>query len=314
MKFIPKPLNQAGDTLVEVLIAIAIISSVLTGAFMVSQRSTMAVRSSQEQGEMLQLLQGQIELIRGIAMDATSDADPIFSTAEPKYFCIDPASKARVNFTSGFSFPSSNQDVDTGFATGCKNLGAGEHYNVAAVYSGDVENIFTVTGLWDGPSGRKKEVLYYRVYPGTDTVVVIPPTGPPAASPSGVDARIGKGNPNDPGGDPDPADPSIPPGPKCYEQTFWLDPACWVVKLYNDSDNNPQGVSQCIWDWGVGPPVTYPGNAPECQTGTRVTHQYTPDPSSSEPNKVSYDVTLTNYAADGSGKTSAETIKVKVPH
>lgn len=315
MKFTLKPLNEAGDTLVEVLIAIAIISSVLTGAFLVSQKSTMAVRSSQEQGEMLQLLQGQVELIRGIAMDATDNTDDIFRTTEPRYFCIDTASKLRVDFPSNYSLPTLPADDFTGYPAACKQLGAGELYNVAAIYTGDPDNVFTVTGLWDGPAGRKKEVLYYRVYPGADAVAVVPPAGPPAAAPGTVDARIGKGNPADPGSDPGPADPSTPPGPKCYEQTFWLDPQCWMAKLYNDSDN-PQGVLQCIWDWGDGPPspITYPGSAPQCQPNALVTHQYVPDPSTTEPNRITFDVTLTNVSADGSGKTSFETIKVKVPH
>ena len=42
------PFKQSGDTLVEVMIAVAIISSVLSGAFLVSQKSARAVRDSQE--------------------------------------------------------------------------------------------------------------------------------------------------------------------------------------------------------------------------------------------------------------------------
>jgi type II secretory pathway pseudopilin PulG len=58
---------QAGDTIVEVVIAIAVIATVLTGAFIVSSRSLTAVRDSEEHSEVLQQLQGQVELLRAAA-------------------------------------------------------------------------------------------------------------------------------------------------------------------------------------------------------------------------------------------------------
>ena len=58
---------QTGDTIVEVIIAIAVIATVLTGAFIVSSRSLTAVRDSQEHSEVLQQLQGQVELLRSAA-------------------------------------------------------------------------------------------------------------------------------------------------------------------------------------------------------------------------------------------------------
>ena len=58
---------QAGDTIVEVVIAIAVIATVLTGAFVVSSHSLTAVRDSQEHSEALELLQGQVEDLRNAA-------------------------------------------------------------------------------------------------------------------------------------------------------------------------------------------------------------------------------------------------------
>ena len=58
---------QAGDTIVEVIIAVVIVATVLTGAFLVTSRSTRAVRDSEEHAEALQLLQGQVELLRHAA-------------------------------------------------------------------------------------------------------------------------------------------------------------------------------------------------------------------------------------------------------
>lgn len=59
--------KQAGDTIVEVLIAIVVVSTVLTGAFLVTTQSTRAVRDSEEHAQALQYLQGQVELLRAAA-------------------------------------------------------------------------------------------------------------------------------------------------------------------------------------------------------------------------------------------------------
>lgn len=63
--------NQRGDTIVEVIIAIAVISSVLTGAFYLTNHSTRAVRDSEEHAQALQLLQGQVEQLRAQAPKST---------------------------------------------------------------------------------------------------------------------------------------------------------------------------------------------------------------------------------------------------
>ena len=59
--------KQAGDTIVEVIIAIAVISTVLAGAFIVTSQSTRGVRDSEEHAQALQYLQGQVELLRAAA-------------------------------------------------------------------------------------------------------------------------------------------------------------------------------------------------------------------------------------------------------
>ena len=56
--------SQAGDTIVEVLICILVISSVLAGAFTVTNQSLMSVRASQERAQAVKLVQTQIEQLR----------------------------------------------------------------------------------------------------------------------------------------------------------------------------------------------------------------------------------------------------------
>ena len=59
--------RQTGDTIVEVIIAVAVVSALLAGAFVVTNRSTHTVQDSQEHAQALQALQGQVELVRAAA-------------------------------------------------------------------------------------------------------------------------------------------------------------------------------------------------------------------------------------------------------
>lgn len=63
---------EAGDTIVEVIIAVVIVSSILAGAFTVMNRSAQTVRDSEEHAQALQLLQGQVELLRNAASNRST--------------------------------------------------------------------------------------------------------------------------------------------------------------------------------------------------------------------------------------------------
>lgn len=56
--------RQAGDTIVEVLIAIGIVSLVLAGAYATVQKSTAITQDTQERGVAQKYVEGQIEQMR----------------------------------------------------------------------------------------------------------------------------------------------------------------------------------------------------------------------------------------------------------
>lgn len=148
--------SSRGDTIVEVLIAIAVVSSVLAGAFSVTQKSAQAVRSSQERGEMLQLLKGQVEQVRAFALAADDISDPIYVSG---YFCISESSGDRVDMA-----PSANINDHTTW-TNCRNFGSSNLYNVAISYNASDE-VFTAIGKWDRIGGGINQVqLTYRILP-----------------------------------------------------------------------------------------------------------------------------------------------------
>jgi prepilin-type N-terminal cleavage/methylation domain-containing protein len=151
---IPHPFqqqNQRGDTVIEVLIALAIISSVLAGAFFVTNHSSQNVRDTEEHSQAIQLLQGQVEQIRAAATDGASDADI------PTYFCYDTSGSLQIA-TSATDF--SQCPNDFGGTSG-------------AVYQFLIEKsdppsgtskLFTASVRWDGVRGQtNSEQLLYKI-------------------------------------------------------------------------------------------------------------------------------------------------------
>ena len=55
--------SEQGDTIVEVLVAIAVVSLILVGAYVSTRQSLTTVQDTQEHSEALQLAQTQIELL-----------------------------------------------------------------------------------------------------------------------------------------------------------------------------------------------------------------------------------------------------------
>ena len=76
--------DSKGDTIVEVLIAISVVSLLLAGAYTSTRRSVNATRTAQEQGEALKLAESQVEQIK-----ISIDSDKLnFAQGN---FCLDPA-------------------------------------------------------------------------------------------------------------------------------------------------------------------------------------------------------------------------------
>lgn len=79
---------KRGDTIVEVLLAIAIVSAVLAGAYVTTNRSLLIGRDAQEASEALELAEGQIERIKSLSAQPVVGRD-IYS-ASLVGFCITP--------------------------------------------------------------------------------------------------------------------------------------------------------------------------------------------------------------------------------
>lgn len=299
-RFIPQRRARQGDTLVEVLIAIAVITSVLAGAFTVVKMSAIGVRNSQEQSEMLQILQGQIELVRALALKETGTTGGIYSKS-PRYFCVNTDSTSpdygtKLSFDASFVLKPIESDNFNDYKAGCKNLQT--YYNVAVTYD-QASKAFVFTGRWDRIGGsRNQEKLVYRIYPGQaapapvyTAPITFDPTDPSLA------ARLSEPPPKRGGGGGGGGGGGEKSGP-CWETRGWTHFTCWRGRVANVSPNPAGLVARCVYNWGDGSdPDRYDGSDKECQTGSVVTHDFIPQ--GAPPKKITFKVVLTNYGYNG---------------
>jgi Tfp pilus assembly protein PilV len=156
--------GQAGDTIVEVVIAIAVIAVVLIGAFVVTNRSLTAVRDSQEHSEALNLLQGQVEQLRIAAVQ------PGLNSA-PSSFCFNNLGKIVATSSTPGSACTQNSSRQAG------NGVADARYSLAITKCSVLLGCpvcatncpstteYILTANWPSPSGGTDRIqLTYRVF------------------------------------------------------------------------------------------------------------------------------------------------------
>lgn len=262
MRLLPKVSNNRGDTIVEVMIALMIISLILVGAYNVSNRSTREVRTSQEHSTLLLAIQGQIEQVRALARDAEDTSSGVFSVS-PKYFCIDMRSGSatygqRVDFPASMTTLPNGDHIDTSsYPDACKDIEG--LYAIAINYNPPPlgNNTFDFTGQWDTLGGAKgQEQLAYRVYPGGSNDVF------------NGNADIGTS-----------VCPKDPTTGDCVVGPPKTGPvvAHWGTSFENLSSNPGLEVESCEWDFGDGSVLkSPPSNMKYCQFGQQVGHVYTP--------------------------------------
>lgn len=136
--------NQRGDTIVEVLIALAVIGSVLVGAFVVTTRSTTGVRDSEEHAQAMQLLQGQVEQLRSYAQ-LQPKPSPL-----PTNFC----------FTTATPTPTSTPACNSSAVEPIYKFLINRETTAVA----PATSRFKVTVTWNSVTGSPaREIMYYKV-------------------------------------------------------------------------------------------------------------------------------------------------------
>ena len=159
-----KRLTSIGDTIIEVLIAMAIVSLVLGGAYISANESFNDTRQAQERSEALQIIESQLEALKQLASNGNTT---IFTS--PYVFCIN-NSYAATNATNtpSTSTPTLTFSNSSTFAPACSNLGTAQIYNISIQQTATDQ--FTATAQWyragGGGTGVDQLQIVDRIYTG----------------------------------------------------------------------------------------------------------------------------------------------------
>ena len=148
-------LTQGGDTIVEVLIAMAVISSVLGGAYASANRNSKSAQQSQEHSRALKVAETQLELLKAYATNFHDQftSDPNLNGS----FCLQ-------TDTAGNDVKIKSYDSSTAGECKVDDNGIADRYSTE-VTKDAVTNIYTVKISWDGIKGGQDQVgLVYRVF------------------------------------------------------------------------------------------------------------------------------------------------------
>lgn len=233
--------DRRGDTIVEVLIAVAVVSFLLAGAYSLSSRSVKTLTDAQERGQALGVASAQIEYLRAAnAFPATSD-------------CFNPAGVAVTASGANCNYNSAGQN-------GCTAATSSYCYDVQitpVTSSGggssvaSISTTYKIAVTWDSLLGNNSNVsLFYRIdIPNLAYV--------PSVSGGGVSAAIGATGctvTNSCG----------VPGGSTYHYT-----ASFTVI----TDIPRSQIASCLWDFDDGTTQTYSTPA-GCSNGDYVSHSY----------------------------------------
>lgn len=142
-------LGERGDTVVEVLIAIGIISMVMAGAFVMTNHSLQTSRDAQERLNATKLVESQIEQIKSLAVN---NPNAIFGAAAPATYCVNSSGNVVADTNAACTV-----DITGAPTTGQPSF----HLSITRA-----TNTFTVQDAWTSFDGKTNEKVFmeYRVY------------------------------------------------------------------------------------------------------------------------------------------------------
>jgi len=151
--------NSRGDTIIEVLIAIAVATSILAISFSTMNRNLQTMRATQEQTEAIKAVQAQVETVRSAYNNDLSGLPKTGTSG----FCV----RNNVVYSTGAS-PTASLAADNwaNYPAGCTTGTAGR-YRLSVVPKVDASGKLTyvVRTRWDRVGGQSREeiIMSYRV-------------------------------------------------------------------------------------------------------------------------------------------------------
>ncbi|MCL4358170.1 hypothetical protein M1512_04780 [Patescibacteria group bacterium] len=146
-------LKNDGDTIVEVLIALAVLSLAFAISYATASRALQVSQNSQEHSQALEYLDAQVEALRYVTTQPDQILPPTDFVHGSQPFCFVTSSP-----TSGIALS---------HTVPCKEPGNGFNYLVEITPDPTFNYIFHFTIIWPGLGslGQQKEQLSYKVYP-----------------------------------------------------------------------------------------------------------------------------------------------------
>lgn len=147
-------IGNRGDTIIEVLIAVAVMSSVLGIAYSIMNLNIETVRDNQERSEASKVAQAQVELLRSVYESDAIILNPGGS------FCLTSGNSRHNNLGN-------MEDFVNGYSGNCKYSG-GVTVSPTGIYHVDIRSnspeSYTVTVRWSKIGGGvNKVVIGYRL-------------------------------------------------------------------------------------------------------------------------------------------------------
>jgi type II secretory pathway pseudopilin PulG len=149
-------LRQTGDTIIEVMVVLAVLGLAISISYTTANRSLLNARQAQENSEATELLQSQIESLRTLSANVPASPNYIFLPAAKQPFCVDPSGNVVI------------LPLVVGLATPCRysNL-----YDVTITYVPDITpgvvgGTFQLVATWPDvqDQGQDTVTLSYRYY------------------------------------------------------------------------------------------------------------------------------------------------------
>ncbi len=183
-----KMLDAKGDTIVEVMVVLAVLGLAISVSYATANRSLLNTRQAEENAQATAFAQSQIEALRYLAPNAAADpSNDIFS--QSGLFCIDTSNN--VVPTSPHENDYSNFSGSNSYPASCTNSGLPYHMAVAnctpsnitdpavtAICNG-AQGTFVAQVMWPDVEGQGNDTvtLFYRVYQSVPQVTQAPGGG-----------------------------------------------------------------------------------------------------------------------------------------
>lgn len=161
-----KKINNRGDTIVEVLIALAVLSLAFAISYSTANAALIQSQNAQEHSLALEYLDAQIEELRYAAYNPSLNIVPVNefneTTTNNTSFCLYTHNK-KIYSSSTFTYGENNPNPSQ-----CNISGGSFNYHIAITpnINANQQSTFNVSVWWNGLGslGKQSEQLSYRVY------------------------------------------------------------------------------------------------------------------------------------------------------